>query len=196
MTRIKKMYMLFFSLLVLLQIVACAITSAPVRKQPVIWDVSGVSRIAIVPVPTIDFSDKSSSWALSSDEYTQQLESMLKVYIWSEARKMLQETGKFIIVNDSKDADAVLDCDIISIHREDGRNWTPQGADYYQEWSVVYNILLKRTSDGAIIGDCAGMGQRRKSSDRSDYVFISATDISILIHINHLKQALGIVTKK
>jgi len=181
MNKIKKIYLQFtILLLVILLLGGCASTA---RKQVELWDVSGIRSIAIIPPTTMGSEDR-----LHKNTDLEKINHNLSAYIGTEAKKIIQESGKFTIVTDSKAADAILDCDIISVNRKHNSGYRSSSGQYYEnyEYTVIYNIFLKRTSDETIIGDSAGMGQVINN------FYGSFKD---LIHIDHLRQALGVVVK-
>jgi len=174
------------SLIALLQLIACASTS---RKQVETWDVSGIRSIAIIAPTTM--KNQSKGLEREDSEFVKQFSQMLYELFGSKAKAIIQESGKFTLVTDSKQADAILDCEFISVNRErfTDRNSNVTISGY--EYNVVYNIFLKRTSDGVIIGDSAGFGQERHGDSawgRDGY-------LQRLLHTDHLKEALGIGQK-
>jgi len=180
MNKTKRIYVQFtILLLVILLLGGCASTA---RKQVELWDVSGIHSIAIIPPTTIGQVDRFNK-NTDIEKYYQ----VLRAYIGSEAKNIIQESGKFTLATDSKAADAILDCDIISVNRK-RNDYRSRDGQYYEnyEYIVLYNIFLKRTSDGTIIGDSAGMG--RESATMASY--------KDLIHIDQLRQALGLPARK
>jgi len=174
---------LLISLIAILQLIACASNSQTYREriQIDIWDMSNVRKIAIVPQTTLP-----SYYFSGTDE--RNLEQFLCAYIGTEAKKIFEETKKFTIVSDSKDADAILNCDVISVLIEKSSHPFSNSLGNYDEYtySVIYNIFLVRTSDGSIIGDCAGQGSDYYRSV-SNYKYVPYSN---LINMNHLRQAL------
>jgi len=172
--------------LFLIQLISCATPYA--REQVEIWDVSSIKSIAIIPHSTEGTFELDVTDSGSIVEFRQ----LLYRYIGKEAKKIIQETGKFRFVLDNEGADAILNCDIISIDRWSDRDQNGSGYQY----RVVYNISLIRTSDGIIIGDNAGMGETRIASYGTNRYIVKEFHLVPLIHINHLRQAFGLSAKK
>jgi len=199
-------------LILFIQLVACAFAPSTYgdRKQIEEWDMSGVISIAIpvtrqpYAIPDSLLSDipatlrsRIQTSVHTADIYYNISEYSLCAYVGSEAMKIIQEIGKFTVVTDSKTADAVLECDIISVHEEPA-NWVKVDRFGYSEnmyrsyWTVIYNITIKRTSDGSIIGDCAGIGHTYINREHAGMA--NSKNFKELINITHLRQALGIKT--
>jgi len=174
-------YSLF--LLVILQLATCTMP----RKQVEIWDVSKVRTIAIIPPTTGNFKETSRIDSGVSEQ-------SLYGYVGKIAKDIISESGKFIIVADSKDADAILDCDIISLHHNRYSEQGERGLIYINSYDVIYSIFLKRSSDGAIIGDRAGTGST--SVYEGGGGIIGEGTYKRLINMDRLREVLGIANQR
>jgi len=194
----KKMYVLDLLLLLTILLLTSCLYEYPVysttsRKDKgiIIWDLYGIKSIAIA-LPTT-MPSLNNTYKMEDSEY-RKFDTILYSYVGTEAKKAIQETDKYTVVTDRKDADAILDCDIISIHRErevsSGKGYSVSGYKYI----VIYNIIIKRTSDGTIIDDTAGIGDVIVWDANSMYGmfpgFIKEQHLKRLINVD-FRQLLG-----
>jgi len=182
----KKWYINYtLLLLAIFQLVACSMP----QKQIEIWDISSVKRIAIIPPTTGNFNEKSKIVGGVTEQ-------SLYGYVGKIAKDIILESGKFVIVEDSKDADAILDCEIISFLRNSQHY---QDADEHS-FNVIYSIFLKRTIDGVIIGDRAGTGFASYRSPTGPGYNIGGagpqSNYKDLINMDRLREVLGIATQR
>jgi len=179
-------YLLF--LLVILQLVACSTTTKQVER----WDVSSVKHIAIIPPSTGNFKESQKLGYADGEQ-------SLYNYVGKIAKDIIQESGKFIFVEDSKDADAILDCDIISFLRNRRSYQDERGTYYDNSYNVIYNFFLKRTSDGIIIGDRAGTGFAHVREPRGNEILMgggSQSSYNNLVSMDRLREVMGIEKPK
>ncbi|MDR1596553.1 MAG: CsgG/HfaB family protein [Treponema sp.] len=161
-------YLVLFTAINSIVFFSCATTAFVTVTKPPVWNTSAINRIAFSP-----FTSETSGTEANQ----------LVQFLTTTAAKNIQDTGKFTIVdyteidrlekageNIADYVDAVFSGRLTRFGSEDRtESYTVEGKTYYRYYrdvAVEFSYMLKRTSDGAIIGQ--SIREDDKSESRSD----------------------------